>query len=345
MLAAVWIGDYAIELRDEPVPQISETEVLIKVWSVGVCATDFEVYSGMFEYGTPPHILGHEIAGEVVKLGAAVTTWKPGDRVVVETSIGCGQCKNCRNGDRHLCADMTEIGFTPHNGGYAQYVKAPAENLFRIPDNVSYDEAGIIESVVCPVGSLMRLGVRLGETVLIYGCGPAAISFIQGARVMGAGKIIVAGRNPERLARTKSFGSDVLINSTDEDFKNKILIETNGAGADLVCEAAGSPQTIQLAFETVRRAGRIILYGIPPKDKIISFPTVSVITNQLEVYGTVGNPHVWEPLLQLVSKGCIDLKSMVSLTMPLSRIQEAFTMLKDKTEKPIKIVLHPWDES
>lgn len=345
MQAAVWTGDNAIELREIPVPQISEMEALIKVWSVGVCTTDLEVYSGMFEYGTPPHILGHEIAGEVVEIGAAVDTWKPGDRVVVETSIGCGHCTPCRNGDRHLCADMTEIGFTPHNGGYAQYVKAPAENLFQIPENVSYDEAGIIESVVCPVGSLMRLGVRFGETVLVYGCGPAAIAFIQGARVMGAGKIIVAGRNPETLVRTKSFGADVLLNTTDEDFINKVMTETSGAGADLVCEAAGSPQTIKWAFETTRRAGRIILYGIPPKDKIIELPTVSVITNQLEVYGTVGNPHVWEPLLKLTSKGRIDLKSMVSLTMPLSCIKEAFTMLKDKLKKPVKIVLHPWDEN
>lgn len=345
MLAAVWTGVNAIALREVPVPQISGHEVLLKVWSVGVCATDLEIVSGIFEYGKPPHVLGHEIAGEVVEIGAEVTAWKPGDRVVVETSIGCGHCKACRNGDRHLCPDMTEIGFTPHPGGYAQYVKTPADNLVRIPDNVSYDEAGILESVVCPVGSLMRLGVRFGETVLVYGCGPAAIAFMQGARAMGAGKIIVAGRNADALARTKDFGADVLINTTEENFLSRLLAETDGAGADLVCEAAGSPQTIGWAFETVRRAGRVILYGIPPKDALVPLPTVSIIMNQLEVYGTVGNPHVWEPLLRLISKGSIDLKSMVTATMPLTRIADAFALLQDKARKPIKIVLHPWDEA
>ena len=99
--------------------------------------------------------------------------------MVVETSIGCGHCRACRTGNRHFCAEMTEIGFTPNAGGYAQYVKAPAANLFRIPDNVSYEEAGIVESVVCPAGALMRWGVRFGETVAVYGVGPAGLSLIQ----------------------------------------------------------------------------------------------------------------------------------------------------------------------
>jgi threonine dehydrogenase-like Zn-dependent dehydrogenase len=239
---------------------------------------------------------------------------------------------------------MTEIGFTPHNGGYAQYVKAPGANLFRIPDNVSYDEAGIIESVVCPAGALMRLEVGLGETVAVYGVGPAGIAFIQGAGAMGAGKILAIARNENRLKRARPFGADVLINSAEEDVRLRISEETGGAGADLVCEAAGSEDTIAAAFNTVRRGGRIILYGIPPEERRIPMPVINIITSQLEVYGTVGNPHVWEPLLQLVSKGRINLKDMVSGVLPLSRITEAFGMLQNKEDKPIKMVVHPWDE-
>jgi L-iditol 2-dehydrogenase len=343
MLAAVWTDYGKIELQDVPVPEIAVHEVLLKVQAAGVCATDLEVYTGQFKYGRPPHILGHEIAGEVVKAGPRAGQWKPGDRVVVETSIGCGTCKACQSGNRHLCSTMTEIGFSPHNGGYAQYVKAPGANLFRIPDNVGYDEAGIIESVVCPVGALMRLGVGLGETTAVYGVGPAGIAFIQGARAMGAGKIIAIARHEDRLKRARPFGAEVLINSAKEDVRQRILEETGGAGADLVCEAAGSEDTIAAAFGTVRRAGRIILYGIPPEDRRIPMPVISIITNQLEVYGTVGNPHVWEPLLQLVSAGRINLKDMVSRVLPLSRINEAFGMLRDRENKPIKIVVHPWD--
>jgi L-iditol 2-dehydrogenase len=344
MRAAVWTGYNKIEIQEVPDPQITENEVLVKVMAAGLCATDIEVYSGAFIYGKPPHILGHEIAGEVAALGRGVRDWKKRDRVVIETSVGCGKCGPCRSGQRHLCHNMTEIGYTPHNGGFAQYVKAPAENLVLLPGTVSWDEAGIIESVVCPVGSLMRLGIHFGETVLVYGVGPAGIAFIQGARTMGAGKIIAVARSQDRLERTRQFGASVLVNSAVKDVKTRILEETNGIGADLVCEAAGSAETIATAFDTVRRAGRIILYGIPPQKQVIPLPTINIITNQLEVYGTVGNVNVWEPLLQLVSEGRIDLKNMVSHVLPLSKIREGYAMMQDSLAKPIKVVIHPWDD-
>ena len=323
---------------------IAPHEVLLKVHSAGLCATDLEVYTGAFLYGKPPHILGHEIAAEIVELGSAVKNWKKGDRVVVETSIGCGECKQCRSGKRHFCHQMTEIGFTPNNGGYAQYTKAPADNLFRIPDNVSYDEAGIIESVVCPVGGLMRLGVVFGETVAVYGVGPAGIAFIQGARAMGAGKIIAIARNRERLERAKQFGATVLIDSGTENGKERVMEETGGEGADLVCEAAGSKSTVAGAFEIVRTAGRVILYGIPDQKESIPLPFTDIIMRQLQVNGVMGNPDVWEPLLTMVSNGKINLKDMITATLPLDKIGDAFALLQDKTRKPVKIVLHPWDE-
>jgi L-iditol 2-dehydrogenase len=342
--AAVWIDYNKIEVREVADPQITEHEVLVKVMAAGLCATDIEVYTGAFIYGKPPHILGHEIAGEVTAVGAAVRNWRPGDRVVIETSVGCGQCGPCRNGQRHLCYHMTEIGYTPHNGGFAQYVKAPAENLFRIPDNIGWDEAGIVESIVCPVGALMRLGVRFGETVLVYGVGPAGIAFIQGARAMGAGKIIAVARSQDRLERAGRFGAAVLINSAAEELKARVLEETGGIGAGLVCEAAGSAETIAASFDTVCRGGRIILYGIPSQREAVSMPVIDIITRQLEVYGTVGNVNVWEPLLKLVSNGRINLKNMVSHVLPLIKIQEGYAMMRNPAVKPIKVVVHPWDD-
>lgn len=344
MKAAVWTDYHKVELQEVPVPEISSNEVLVKVHSAGVCATDLEVITGRFSYGKPPHILGHEIAGEIAAVGATVKTRKVGDRVVIETSIGCGTCRECKNGNRHLCSRMEEIGTAPHQGGYAQYVKAPEDNLILIPDNVSYDEAGIVESVVCPVGGLMRLGVHFGETVLVYGVGPAGIAFIQGAKAMGAGKVIAVARNDERLRRAKKFGADLLINSKREDVKEKVMEFTGGKGADLVCEAAGSGATTKSAFECVKRAGRIMLYGIPNEDQANEFSSLDIIMNQLEVYGVLGNPHVWEPLLALVSSGRINLKDMVDDTLPLSEINKAFERMEDPVKKPIKIVVHPWEE-
>ncbi|MGI5856807.1 MAG: zinc-dependent alcohol dehydrogenase [Candidatus Merdivicinus sp.] len=341
MKAAVWTDYGKLEIQEVPVPEIGESEVLIQVMAAGVCITDLHVYTGQFAYGAPPHILGHEIAGRIVKTGGAVDSFFPGDRVVVETSIGCGRCKACRTGNRHLCAEMTEIGFTPHAGGYAQYVKAPATNLFRIPANVSYEEAGIVESVVCPSGALMRWGVRFGETVAVYGVGPAGLAFIQTAKAMGAGKVIAVARDPFRLERARRFGADVILNAKTEDVPARLLEETAGEGPGLVCEAAGAPATILQSIEIAARGGRVILYGIPGDKDRFDFPVSQIITKQLEIYGAVGNPQVWEPLLQLVSAGRINLRDMVTHTFPLERINDAFALISDKTENPIKAVLYP----
>lgn len=342
MKAAVWTDYGKIEIQEVPIPEISGNEVLIKVMAAGVCITDLHVYTGQFIYGKPPHILGHEIAGEVVKVGENVVDYKSGDRVIVETSIGCGNCHDCRSGNRHLCKDMTEIGFTPNNGGYAQYMKAPASNLFFIPDNITYEEAGIIESVVCPAGALMRWGVKFGETVVVYGVGPAGLAFIQTAKALGAGKVIAVARNRERLERAKHFGADIIINSCTESVQECILKETNGLGANLVCEAAGAPETILESFEIASRGGCIILYGIPADSDRFEFPATKIITKQLEIYGAIGNPLVWEPLLKMVSTGKINLKDMVTHSYPLDNINDAFTLLNDKKRKPIKVVVLPW---
>lgn len=341
MKAAVWTKIGKIEVCEVEKPAPKKGEVLIKVRAAGLCVTDLHVYTGQFAYGNPPHILGHEIAGDICEVGENVSQDLIGKRVTVETSIGCGSCELCLSGKRHLCADMTEIGFAPHSGGYAEYVKAPAANVIELPENVTYEEAGIIESVVCPMGSLMRNGINFGETVAIFGVGPAGLAYVQGAKVMGAGKVIVIARDNERLSRALDFGADVAINSKEENLVERIMQETDGKGADLVCEAAGVPETILQSFKIVRKAGRVILYGIPADSDKIDFPVTSIVTNQIEVYGTVGEPAVWKPLLQMVSQGRINLRDMVTHKLKLEDINKGFEIMRTKEDNPIKIVIEP----
>jgi L-iditol 2-dehydrogenase len=341
MRAALWTDYNKLEIRDldKPVPQ--DHEVLVRVMSAGLCITDLHVYTGKLAYGKPPHVLGHEISGEICEAGKKVNPRRIGERVVIETSIGCGTCLFCKSGRRHLCPHMEEIGTAPHQGGYAQYIKVPAENAIPIPDNMSWDEAGIMESVVCPMGTLMRNGIGMGETVAVYGVGPAGLAFIQGARALGAGKVIAIARNTERLARAKHFGADILINSSEENVIEKILAETGDIGADVVCEAAGATETITQSFDIVRKAGRVYLYGLPGDGEPIQFPVMKINLNQLEIYGAVGEPRVWEPLIKLIGSGRINLKDMITHRVPLADIARGFEIMKDKKENPIKIVLHP----
>lgn len=342
MKAAVWTDYGKIEIKDVPIPEISEKEALLKVRAAGVCVTDLHVYTGKFLYGKPPHILGHEICGEIVKLGSEGSGLTPGQRVLIETSVGCGRCAACRKGCRHLCAEREEIGTAPHSGGYAQYVKAPISNLIPIPDEVTDEEAAIFESAVCPSGGLMRLGVGFGETVAVFGVGPAGIAFIQTAKALGAGKVIAIARNRKRLERTLKFGADGIICSSEENVKERLLQLTDGAGADLICETTGAPGIIEETADLAANGGRIILYGLPEESAEIRYPVKTVIMKQLGVHGVENNPFVWEPLVRMVAAGRINLKDMVTHTFPLDRISEAFALLEDKTGDPIKIVVYPW---
>lgn len=342
MKAAVWTDYGKIEIKEVPMPVPGDDEVLLKVRAAGVCVTDLHVYTGRFLLGRPPHILGHEICAEVVETGKNVKGFEKGQRVVMETTIGCGQCAHCRAGNSHLCKDTTEIGTAPHTGGYAQYLKAPARNLFVIPDEVTDEEAAILESVNCPTGALMRWGVRFGETVVVYGVGPAGLAFIQAAKALGAGKVIAVARNRKRLERCLHFGADAIICSSEEDVPARILALTNGEGAGLVCEATGVGTIIEEACEVAKSGGRVILYGLPAEGAEIAFPVKTMIMKQLEVYGALGNPLSWEPLLKLVADGRINLKDMVTHTYSLDRITDAFALLEDKKEDPIKVVIYPW---
>lgn len=345
MQAAVWEALGKIQIRTVPLRRPEAHEVVVRVTSAGLCVTDDHVMTGKFTNGgvQPPHILGHEIAGEVYLPGTDCSLYQPGDRVVIETSIGCGHCRACRTGQRHLCPQLTEVGFPPHNGGYAQYVIAPEANLVRIPPAVPNDEAGIMESVVCPVGALYRLGVKMGETVVVIGVGPAGLAFISGARAMGAGKIIALARNDAWLERSKRFGADVVINARTANVREQIMLETDGVGADLVCEAAGSAETVSDSFLYPRRGGRIIFYGLPPDDAQINFPVARTIVDQLSLYGAVGNPDVWEPLLALMASRQIDLSGMITDILPLDRIVEGFERMRDRSRGTLKVVIHPWD--
>ncbi len=342
MKAAVWTDYGKMEIKEVPLPVIGDDEVLLKVRAAGVCVTDLHVYTGKFIYGRPPHILGHEICGEVVETGRNVMGLEKGQRVVVETSIGCGKCDFCKEGNRHLCVAREEIGTAPHTGGYAQYVKAPAQNLIPVPDEVSDEEAAILESVVCPSGGLMRLGVRFGETVVVYGVGPAGLAFIQTAKALGAGRIIAVARNRKRLERSLMFGADEIICSSEENVPEQIGRLTDGAGAGLVCETTGAPGIIEETVQIAANGGRIILYGLPSEGASMQFPVKSIIMKQLGVYGVENNPFVWKPLLRLIAGRRINLKDMVTHTFPLDRIEDAFALLEDKKEDPIKIVVYPW---
>lgn len=341
MKAVIWKGLYDLEYCDVPEPECKPGWVKIKVQAVGLCATDVHIISGKFEAGKPPHILGHEICGDIVEVGAGCNCANIGKRVVVETYVGCGTCEFCKTGRKHLCP-QGEIGYPPYAGGDAQYVVVPEGCVRFLKDNISYDEGAIMEAVACPFGAVVNAGLSEGQTVLVLGAGVAGLSFIQSALALGAKQVLCAVRNDAKADLVRRFGAKV-IDLRSQELHQAVMAATNGMGVDLAIDAAGVPATVAQCFENVKSGGRVMLYGIPAKDAVVELPVVDCILRQITVCGYTGNEKAWDKLIDLVSEGKIKLKDMVTKTLPLSKFGEAVDLLENGDKAIIKIVLHPWE--
>ena len=342
MKAMMWEGRDALRLVDMPVPECKPGWLLLKVMSAGVCATDAHIIHGTFFNGEPPHVLGHEIAGEVVQVGdPSLAAWI-GRRVVVETAIGCGVCEHCRSGNKHLCAQGGEIGFPPYAGGYAQYVAVPYTCAHVLPDTMTYDEGGILEAIACPVGAIRRIGLAFGQTVLVQGVGIAGLSFLQAVRACCAGKVIATITRESKRDLALRYGADVVVNVAAEDWHARVLAETEGRGVDLSIDAAGAPQSIADAVTLCAARGRVLLYGLPNEQSLPPFPVTRIIMKQLTVLGLTNNELGWAPLLSMVARGDINVRDMVTHRFSLAQLPQAIELVSRRPDDLIKAVVHPW---
>ena len=339
MKAALWDKIGHVSIIDTPKPTLEDGFAIVKVMAVGVCATDVHMISGHVTLAKPPHILGHEIAGVIDEIAPNSAGWKTGDRIVVDTIVSCGHCLACKSGRRELCPEREEIGYDPYDGGYAEYVKVPIQCLVRLPDSIPFQDAAIMESVACPFGAVLRIGIKLGSTVLVQGAGPAGIAFIQSVRLSGAKKIIVSARGKERLEFAKHFGADHVIDAQNEDVIKRVNELTDGQGCDYVIDAAGSEQSIEISFDTAKVGGDVLFYGIPSADSKIEFPFMKMMMKQLRLHGVLEYCAGWDVLVGLVESGKMNVHDMVTHTFRLDELSKAVELYNSKDRSLIKAVI------
>ena len=339
MKAAVWTGDNQIEIRELPIPEIGEEEALLKVRAAGVCVTDYHIISGKLKIGQPPNVQGHEICAEVVKTRSRRTDIKIGQRCVVATSLGCGHCEHCREGKEYLCNESGEIGYYPHHGGYAEYVRVPMSAIIPIPDAVSDDAGAILESAVCPTESLMRIGVPFAGKVLVTGAGPAALAFIASANAMFAAKVnCIVIRYENKMTLIWKGATDVINTSKEKPVKALERL-TNGEKADVAIEATGAAKVISQMPEFTKKGGKIILYGIPGDEEKVELPIKKLICEEMTVYGAVGNTKAWAPIVKMIANGRLDLEKFVTHRFRLEEIDKAFDLYRNHDKSLIKAVI------
>lgn len=336
MKAAVLVKGPKMILQERPIPEPNPNEVVIKVHRAAICGTDFHAIQGTYicKY---PLVMGHEFSGEAWKIGSAVNYLSKGDRVVVEGMIGCGFCGMCRRGIPHYCEQGSEIGFS-HDGGWQEYVAVPAYNVYPIPDSLSYDEAALIEPLNCALGAIDKAKIMLGDDILIIGSGPGGLFFVQLAKLYGSGRIILAGRRDERLKLARKYGANEIIDISKESVTERVNELTNNQGVDVSIDAVGIQSTVREAIELAIPGGYVVLYGVGEgRDKTIDTDVIPL--KMLTIVGDQSSHKCWTRSIDLVTKGMVDVDSMITHHFALNDIETALLYAKERKEGAIKVLL------
>jgi len=338
-MKALVIRDGHLELQERPCRPPGWGEALVRVHAVGICATDLHLLNGSQRFDRIPPVLGHEIAGAVESVGSGVSSDWVGSRVIVDPVIGCGVCPYCHAGRKLLCKAGGELGTTGGDGGYAEYVTVPAANLYRWPEALSFEEGAVMEPLNCTWGAFLKAQAQPGESVLIFGSGPAGLLFLALARTAGCAPVFMIGRGEVRLGLAKRFGAAETWVYRDADLREKVLQATGGRGADIVVEASGANIAVRQAFDWVRPGGRVVLYGVSDSNQ----PNIlsdRIVQKDLQVVAGIGSPLLWDKGVQLAVGGLIDFRSLVTHQYPLEKAEEALATARDG-DRAIKVVLCP----
>jgi len=328
MRAAVFEKIGVIKVKEVPVPEINDDEVLIKVKLTGICGTDWSIYNGWYSADKLPMIPGHEFSGEIVKLGKNTRGLKVGDRVTADINMSCGTCFYCLRGEKLLCDDFTQLGIHT-NGTFAEYVKAPATQVHILPENLSFKEGAFIEPVSCVIHAAKALDAKLGSSIAIIGDG-LGVLHARMAVLRGLAPVIVFGHNRTRLQIAKEMGADYAFHTDDvADPVAQVMKLTSGRGADYAIEAAGKVETYQQAFAMLRRGGTLSSFGITGEDDEMTIRPFEFVLGEKKVTGScAGVGQDWPDAMRLISSGRIDPKPLFSMKVPLEDLEWALHELR-----------------
>ena len=347
MRAAVYRGKGNVVVETVPVPAIGAGEVLIRVAACGICGTDLK----KIEHGfvAAPQIFGHEVSGTVVAVGAGVTKWSLGDRVMSFHHVPCGACFYCERRLFSQCPGYKKVGLTagfdPNGGGFAQYVRAlpwvAERGMVAIPDDVSFDEASFIEPVNTCIKAVEKARVAAGETAVVMGLGPIGLLLAMLAKLEGA-TVIGSDPMPERRAKSVALGVDVALDPRQGRLAEEIGSQTEGRGADVVLVAVPIPAALKEALSLARPGGRVLLFAQNDPQMKIEFPAAAVGVEEKEILGSYSAAidRAGEAA-RLIFTRKLPVKNLISHRFSLEDMDEALRLAARPVGDSLKVVIHP----
>jgi threonine dehydrogenase-like Zn-dependent dehydrogenase len=341
MKAGVKLAEGAgnFEVTDIDTPTIGDDEVLVQIKTACVCGSDVLLhqwrYRGRFPV-EPPVVLGHEGAGVIEDMGKSVKGLNKGDRVVVESILGCGSCYYCHRGWPNLCPQWQHLGIS-RDGTFAEYIKLPMKAVHKLPDSVSFEDGAMVEPLGIVVNAFERIRFSLGDSIVIIGPGTLGLLTAQAARSFGASKVIVLGLQKDelRMNRIRELGADVTIVSDRGDPAAQVLHLTDGMGADIVMEAGGTKESFDLAFDLVRGRGQIVAIGYAAEGNIAP---VKYARQELAMFGVCAcTPRHYEEAIKWLQHGKVSTGAIVSHRFDLSEAEKGIKMMGDKEATKVSL--------
>lgn len=326
-----------IEFREVPVPEPEDDQVLVRIRRIGVCGSDIHVYHGTHPFTSYPVTQGHEVSGEVVKLGTGVTGLRIGDKVTIEPQVYCGKCYPCTHGKYNLCEELKVMGFQT-TGTASDYFAVDASKVTLLPPEMSYDDGAMIEPLAVTVHATKRYPEMEGARVAILGCGPIGILLAQSCKACGASKVMVTDVSDYRLELAKTVGADAAYNTTKTDFGDA-MVETFGPDkADVIFDCAGNDVTMGQAIRYARKGSTIILVAVFGKMATVDLAVLN--DHELDLNTTMMYRHEdYVDAIRFVREGKIRLSPLQSKHFSFGDYLEAYRYIDDNKETTMKVLI------
>lgn len=327
-----------IRIEDKPKPKICPDEILVEMKACGICGSDLMEW---YLRSRAPLVLGHEPAGVVIKAGRDVKNFQVGDRVFVHHHVACLKCHYCTRGDYTMCPQFGQTHIEP--GGFAEYFRVPAPNLqidtLKLPDNVSFEEATLIEPVGCCIQAQNKCNIQKGDIVTVIGAGPAGIIHVILAQLSGAAKTIVSDTVEYRIKAAKQFGADLTVNPQKEKFIEKVKDATEDRGADVVIVTAPNVKALEDSIQICRKGGTLCLFAPTQPEEQARLSPHRMFFSEIKIVPSYSTSHIETRLaLQLISSGKIKAEELITHRFPLSQTAEAFKTAA-KSKECLKVIV------
>jgi L-iditol 2-dehydrogenase len=331
-----------LEIADLPEPEAGLGEVQVRVAACGICGSDVHGYDGSSGRRIPPIVMGHEAAGRIAALGENVTGLAQGDRVTFDSTVYCGACPHCLRGNINLCDDRQVLGVSCGDyrraGAFAEYVVVPARIVHRLPDQLSFSEAAMLEAVAVALHAVAVTEMLPNSTALVIGAGMIGLLILQALRAAGCSRVFIADLDDSRLKMAKELGATEILSSKTDPIA-QVMKLTNGTGVDVALEAVGRTETVTAAIDCVRKGGTVTLVGnISPQ---VTLPLQKVVSRQIRLQGSCASSGEYPKAIELLASGAIKVKPLITAVAPLDEGPAWFERLHAGEKNLLKVVLTP----